>query len=62
MLTSNLAMSEKIITSYEKILASADHSLGWEPRQRRLEPCYTLASDYLSRGAKQKSAKRWRRF
>jgi hypothetical protein len=52
---SNLAMSEKIITSYEKILTSADHSLGWKPRQRRLEPCHTLASDYLSRGAKQKA-------
>ncbi len=43
---------EKTIASYEKILTSADHSLGWEPPQRWLEARYTLASDYLSRGEK----------
>lgn len=46
---------EKAITSYEKILSSADDSLGWEPQQRWLEAHYTLALDYSSRGEKQKA-------
>ena len=46
---------EKAITSYEKMLTSADRSLGWEPQQRWLGARYTLALDYASRGDKQKA-------
>ncbi len=46
---------DKAISSYEKMLSSTDHSLGWEPQQRWLEARYTLALDYSSRGDKQKA-------
>jgi eukaryotic-like serine/threonine-protein kinase len=46
---------EKAIAAYEKMLSSTDRSLGWEPQQRWLEARYTLASDYASRGEKQKA-------
>jgi DNA-binding winged helix-turn-helix (wHTH) protein/tetratricopeptide (TPR) repeat protein len=46
---------ENAIACYEKMFNSADRSLGWEPQQRWLEARYTLASDYASRGDKQKA-------
>ena len=46
---------EKAIAAYEKMLTLTDRSLGWEPQQRWLEARYTLASDYASRGEKQKA-------
>lgn len=46
---------DNAIMSYEKILSSAKRSLGWEPQQRWPEARYTLASDYFSRGEKQKA-------
>jgi DNA-binding winged helix-turn-helix (wHTH) protein/tetratricopeptide (TPR) repeat protein len=48
---------DKAIAAYEKMLGASDYGRGisWEPQQRFLEARYTLASDYLSRGEKQKA-------
>ncbi len=46
---------EKAIAGYEKMSNLTERSLGWEPQQRWLEARYTLASDYASRGEKQKA-------
>lgn len=46
---------EKAIAGYEKMSNLRERSLGWEPQQRWLEARYTLASDYASRGEKQKA-------
>jgi eukaryotic-like serine/threonine-protein kinase len=46
---------DKAILAYEKMFSSTNRSLGWEPQQRWLEARYTLASDYASRGEKQKA-------
>ena len=45
---------DQAIASYQKMLGSAG-SLSWEPQQRWLVARYTLATDYLSRGDKQKA-------
>jgi eukaryotic-like serine/threonine-protein kinase len=46
---------DQAIASYEKMFSSPERSLGWEPQQRWLVARYTLASDYASRGDKQKA-------
>jgi len=46
---------DKAVVSYDKLLGTADRSLGWEPQQRWLEARYTLAQDYSSRSDKQKA-------
>jgi len=46
---------DEAMASYDKMLRSPRHSLGWEPQQRWLEARYTLALDYSSRGEKQKA-------
>lgn len=46
---------DQAIASYEKMFSAAERSLGWEPQQRWLVARYTLASDYSSRGDKQKA-------
>lgn len=43
------------VASYETMLSSTERSLGWEPQQRWLVARFTLASDYSSRGDKQKA-------
>jgi eukaryotic-like serine/threonine-protein kinase len=46
---------DKAMASYERMFASTDRALSWEPQQRWLEARCTLASDYLSLGEKQKA-------
>jgi tetratricopeptide (TPR) repeat protein len=46
---------DQTVASYEKVFSAADLSLGWEPQRRWLVARYTLASDYASRGEKQKA-------
>jgi tetratricopeptide (TPR) repeat protein len=46
---------DRAVASYEKMSHLAEPSLGWEPQQRWLIARYTLASDYISRGDKQKA-------
>jgi tetratricopeptide (TPR) repeat protein len=46
---------DQAVASYEKMFSAAERSLGWEPQQRWLVARYTLASDYSSRGDKQKA-------
>jgi len=43
------------IISYEGMLNAPERALGWEPQQRWIEARFLLASDYLSRGEKQKA-------
>ena len=46
---------DKDIASYEKIVVSASSWLRWEPQQRGLAACLTLASDYVSRNEKEEA-------
>jgi tetratricopeptide (TPR) repeat protein len=46
---------DQAVTTFQKMLSSTGGSLSWEPQQRWLAARYTLASDYSSRGDKQKA-------
>ena len=46
---------DQAIATFQKMLRSTDGSLSWEAQQRWLVARYTLASDYSSRGDKQKA-------
>jgi len=46
---------DQAIATFQKMLRSTGGSLSWEPQQRWLVARYTLASDYSSRGDKQKA-------
>jgi eukaryotic-like serine/threonine-protein kinase len=46
---------DQAIASFQKMLNSTGPSLSWEPQQRWLVARYTLATDYSSRGDKQKA-------
>jgi eukaryotic-like serine/threonine-protein kinase len=48
----NMAMAT---SQYEKYIASSEHGLLWEPQQRWLAAHYTLASDYLAMGNREKA-------
>ncbi len=47
--------TDQAILWYEKLTSDPVRALSWEPQQRWLEARYTLASDYSSRGDKQKA-------
>jgi len=49
--------TDEAILWYEKLTSEPVRALSWEPQQRWLEARYTLASDYASRGDKQKARK-----
>jgi len=49
--------TDQAILWYEKLTSDLVRALSWEPQQRWLEARYTLASDYSSRGDKQKARK-----
>jgi lipopolysaccharide biosynthesis regulator YciM len=49
--------TDQAILWYEKLTSEPVRALSWEPQQRWLEARYTLASDYSSRGDKQKARK-----
>jgi eukaryotic-like serine/threonine-protein kinase len=46
---------DQAVNTFQKMLSSTGGSLSWEPQQRWLEARYTLASNYSSRGDKQKA-------
>ena len=46
---------DQAVTTFQKMLSFPGGSLSWEPQQRWLAARYTLASDYSSRGDKQKA-------
>jgi DNA-binding winged helix-turn-helix (wHTH) protein/tetratricopeptide (TPR) repeat protein len=46
---------DQAVASFQKMLNSTGPSLSWEPQQRWLVAHYTLATDYSTRGDKQKA-------
>lgn len=46
---------DQAIVWYEKLISPPNRSLSWEPQQRWLAAHYTLASDYVQRGDREKA-------